>query len=589
MAGQTGLTPLSGGEASGNVLIPITVTVTSEPKPGAGEGGRISPTPTPTITPTISTTPGITVTPSITPSVGVTRTPTPTPSVTKSATPTPTPSKVLGIVSSSQAEARQLFNDKFRVIIGFDGQIQTDQNGPGEFRRAAGWGADRSTFTWKRFLTLEDNSYNPYAPNLSPWSLKAWYKWGCRKFHFHNPFGKVAIGRTQQLVYEIDQFLNARDGLTYNGQVQNTPCPWMVADFVPVIRALTTGTRGTLDQATWDAWTSGPDAWFNPAEPIDLIVYVGGMADPGIALDANSGSIEGYSAYIDRWENLFATNPRAAARRLRESVQPLINAYCKIGFDASVASPGPVPGDNVALANMDRALQRGWWDFWKWLETRIGKDRMYVESHPFKKGTGRTNPYLGYNVIADDDWSTSKCCPVQPTGSQGPHATSEMGAVEFWRCLWQQTPTACPLIVSIKDGVRTLERYSFLESATQSVQTITSAYDPTVQERRLIPGTCCSPNHNYYWADLWASIIAFHLLEKQHSRGEVYPEQNITKQGIMVSSTILQILPEAYPNDPRWERQFGNRFPTATSFVNYLAGLIDIKKRSQDTVFNPNL
>lgn len=560
-------------------VIPITVTVTLEPKPDTGiGGGGISPQESAFPTPSPTDTPNVTPSASGAPASA---SPTPTPTVT------PTPSMIQGILASSQAEASQLFRERFRVMFGFDGQISTSQNQAGEVRRAAGWGADKSTFTWKRFVTLED-SYNPYgvgsgypAGTLNPWSLKKWYQWGCRQFHFHNPFGKVVQGKTQQLVYEVDQFLNARDGLTINGQVQNTPCPWMVNDFVNVVRALTTGTRGRLDQATWDSWTTGPEAWFNPNEPIDLIVYIGGMAD-------FPDGDEGYGTYISRWQNLWNTNPRAAARRLKESVQPLISAYCKIGFDAVVASPGPVPGDNVALSVQNRVMQQGWWDFWKWLETKIGKNRIYVESHPFKKGTGRANPYLGYNVIADDDWSTSQCCPAT-TGSQGPHATSEMGAVEFWRAIWQQAPTRTPLLSTMKGGVRTLERYAFLESDPLSVQSVTSEFDASVTERRLTPANCCSPNHNYYHSHLYASIAAFHMLEKQHIRGEPNPAANITKAGILIPSTILQVLPQSFAGDSRYVKQFGYRFPTAASFVQYLAGVIDKKKRAQDTVFDPFL
>lgn len=54
---------------------------------------------------------------------------------------------------------------------------------------------------------------------------------------------------------------------------------------------------------------------------------------------------------------------------------------------------------------------------------------MYIESYPFKNG-GESNPYLGYGIISDDDWSYSKW--VQP-GPDGPHMTSELGQVEFWR------------------------------------------------------------------------------------------------------------------------------------------------------------
>ena len=457
------------------------------------------------------------------------------------------------------AEASSIFNSKFRVQFGFDGTHSSTLNGPGEVRRAAGWGADSTQFTWKRFVTLED-AYNPYPNQLNPWSLKKWYLWGCRKFHFHCPFGRVAEGRNQGMVYEVDQYLTAKNGLTVGGQVQNTACHWMVCDFVVVIKALTTGKKGALDAATWNAWTTGPDAWFNPSEPIDLIVYVGGMADPAVS-DAAFG------AYIDRWEALFKANPAAGLNRLKASVAPLISANCKIGFDASVASPGSVPGANVSLAAQNIELQKGWWTFWKWVETKIGKQRMYVESHPFKKD-GFSNPYLGYNVIADDDWSYSKCCPAQPEGGSGAHMTSEMGEAEFWRCIWQNAGNRTPLISTTTGDVTVAERYAFLE--TKSITSFPCEFNNST-ELRLTTATCCEANHNYYWGDLWADIIVYHLLDKQHIRGETNPEGNNTKSGIMVGTSLLQILPSAFVGDPRYDRQFGVLFKTKDSFIQHLA------------------
>lgn len=558
-------------------VIPITVIVTQPPKPGSGSGidggGEQPVTPSPT--------PSVTVTPSVSPSAG----PAPSPSVTPTATVTPTPSQTAGIVSASTTIAQELFDRKFRVMFGFVGSGSTisEQNIGSEKRRVGGWHIDHSEFTWKKWISLENEGvYNPYPGQLNPWSLKKWYKWGCRRFHLHNPFGMVPANSSQALVFEVDQYVNAKNGLTYNGQTLNTPSPWLVNDFVNVFRALTTGTRGRLDQATWDAWTIGPDAWFNPAEPIDVIIYIGALADPS---GAGGGS---YSTYIQRWQQYFNTNPKAAERRLRESVAPFISAYCRIAFDAAVVSPGPVPGDNVAITVQNRTMQRGWWSFWKWLESKIGKDRMYVESHPFKKGTGRPNPYLGYNVIADDDWSNSRCCPYT-TADSGPHATSEMGDVQFIRAVFQGTSNALrnPLISSVKDGVRTLERYSFLENIDpSSIITVSSEIDPTISERRLAVANCCSANHNYYWYHLYPAMIAYHMLEQISIRGEPYPQKNITDSSLMVGNSTLQVLPAAFSGDTRYFDQFGYRFSTSTQFVQYLAMLIDKKKRADDSIFS---
>ena len=469
---------------------------------------------------------------------------------------------------SSLAQAKQLFNDRFRVRFNFDGAMETTENGPGEHRRAMGFGGDKSSFSWKGFLTL-DNCYNPYPGQLNPWSLKAWYKWGCRKFHLHCPFGKVADGHKQGLVYEVDQFLNARDGLTLaDGTVQNTPMPWLVQDFVPVFRALTTGQRGSLDAATWDSWTVGPDAWFNPAEPIDAIIYVGAMADPGTDL--------AYAEYVARWNRLFNSNPSAAAKRLRDSVTPFIDANCRLAFDAAVASPGAVSGQRISTAVQGTALQKGWWVFWTWVGIRIGKSRMYVESHPFRKA-GQACSYLGYNVIADDDWSAT---PVVPPGPDGPHMTSEMGEAEFWRAIWQNTNESTPL-VAYKDasGALVPGRYSFLEPLGQSVQTPSG-------NLRLAPACCCDKGHNYYYSHLYHSLIAYHLLEPQHTFGETAPRRNITRSGMLVPNSLLQVLPPAYSGDPDHSQQFGARFKTSDDFVGWLAACIDRRRETQSEVYD---
>ena len=474
-------------------------------------------------------------------------------------------------------QAKQLFNDKFRVIFGFDGEETVSSNGPNEFRRAVGWGGEESTFSWSRFITLEDN-FNPSPGQLNPWSLKKWYQWGARKFHFHNPFGKIARGKSQELVYEVDQFLNAKNGLTINGELQNTKMPWLVNDFVAVVKALTTGQQGTLDQATWDSWTVGKDAWFNPAEPIDLIVYIGSLADPHISDHA-------YGVYIDRWEEHFKRSPTGALNRLKASVQPLIDANCRIAFDAACVAAGPIPGKNIPFERQCIELQKGWWSFWKWINKKIGKDRVYIESHPFK-ANGEANPYLGWNVISDDDWSTSLCCPAEPTGSGGPHMTSEMGNAEFIRCLWQTAPTRTPLISRTDaNGNEIPERYWFLKDVPSAVE-VKSEYTG-LPEKRLSSPTCCSAGHNYYWHDVYSSVIAYHLLEKQNIRGEINEVGNITRSSILVPNTLMQILPTAYEGDPRNSQQFAAEYPTSEEFTKYIATLIEAKKASEGTMYIP--
>jgi hypothetical protein len=460
---------------------------------------------------------------------------------------------------------KELFDKKFIVRFNFDGSVSTSQNSNAqEKRRAVGFDGDKSSFTWKRFITLED-SYNPYLGELNPWSLKKWYQWGCRRFHFHNPFGKVAAGNSQELVYEVDQFLNAKNGLTINGVVQNTPMPWLVNDFVSVIKALTTGQQGTLDSQTWTDWTSGPNAWFNPSQPIDLIVYIGGMANPG--------SDSAYKIYVDKWNALFTATPTIAARRLKDSVAPLIEARCRIGFDAAVASPGAVPGDHIPLAVQNERLQKGWWTFFKWVTTTIGKDRVYVESHPFYINN-KTNSYLGYNVIADDDWSYT---PVVPSGM---HMTSEMGDVEFLRAIWQNTEITTPLISSEKNNEFIKERYWFLHNSHYAIK------NETTKETRLSPADCCEKGHNYYWATLYDKIIAYHMIEKQNTRNEINERKNITNSAILVPNTLLQVLPSSYADDPNWKLQFGNLYRSSQDFIKYLDYILDKKKTTEDIIYS---
>jgi len=555
-----------------------TPTVTFTPEPGgkggqAGDGGfLLSPTPTTTITPTV------------TPSPSVNASPAPTPTVTPSALRYES-----ALLSSAGAdEAELLVNTRLKVNFGFDGAITTSS---GANYRAVSWGCDHPNHTWFNWLTLDNSplNYNPYAggvgpggTNLSPWCLKTWYQAGYRSFHFHCPFGKVQSGqgKVQELVYEVDQFLNARDGLTINGVVQNQPCTHLTNDFVPVFKALCTGLQGTLTNEQWTVLTT----WFDPNSPIDLTVYIGGMCIPG--------NDSAYSAYVDRWEALAASdrNGTAALNRLKASVAPLLEIGCKIGFDAMVASPGGTVGLNVQVSQINRRLQTVWITFFKWLERKIGKSKIYVESHPFRTPAGTTNPggrnpYLGYNIIADSDWYASYCCSSDPSNTYGPHASSEYGAIEVWHALWTGSPQRTPLIYSQQTGTQVIkwEKYSFLygldPNATQIVQ---SEQRPDHKELRLIPGTCCSPGHNYYWHHLFPEIIAYHLLDETAvlTNSDPSPTSVVAKSCFMIPNTLMQVLPTASVGDPRYSKQFAVRYPTKSALISFIASVLD--QRAQD-------
>lgn len=363
------------------------VTPTTTYSPGSGKGGNIldgevPPTPTPTNS--------ITPTPSVTTSVAASATP----------TPTVTPSNLVyktALIPSTVELASRIVEQRLRVNFGFDGAVTSAS---GINYRAVSWGCDNPAHTWESWLTLENTpgGYNPYAGGsgpggtaLNPWSFKTWYQAGYRNYHFHCPFGKVQSGQgdVQELVYEVDQFLNARDGLSINGVVQNQPCPHLTNDFVAIFKALCTGQQGTLTNQQWTNLTT----WFDPASPIDLTVYIGGMCTPY--------GDTAYRAYVTRWEQLAAIDRSGttALNRLKASVAPLLEIGCKIAFDAMVASPGLTPGYNITFDQVNRRLQTVWISFFKWLERRIGKSKIYVESHPFRTQPGTSSPAQEMRIL----------------------------------------------------------------------------------------------------------------------------------------------------------------------------------------------
>lgn len=559
----------------------ITPTVTQTLLQGGNKKteaifGGAGPLPTPTLTSTITPTPS----PS---SVGPV-TPTPTPSVT------PSSIAFRGGVIDNERLARQLVDEGLKVLYGFDGVISSDEGGG---RRAVGMGGDKNTFSWYRWLTLDDG-YNPSPGQLNPWSFKKWYQAGYRRFHFHCPFGKVQMGsvygeRDEGLVYQVDQFLNARDGLgSVNGQVQNQPMPWLTNDFVEVFRALATGTRGTMTGQKWQQLLT----WFDPVGgKVDITVYIGSMAG-GFSNDPC------YNNYIARWESYIQTIGKAGTlARLKASVEPFIAAQCRIAFDACVVAPGPVPGLHVPTSgpgSISKELQGVWWQFWKWLELKVGKNRMMVEAHPFRYGNtsargGTINPYLGYPVCVDANWFSSLCCSSNPVEQPlGPHASSEWGNVELFQATWMTAQEYCPLAERWNKNSPSdvsLEKFAFLKALypNEFVQ-LDSAFDPLYKEMRLASPTCCGAGHNYGWNHLFPHIAAYMLIDKNAplTRNDPNPASSTVKSGFMLPSTLLQILPESFPNDPRYSQQFGSKFPTKALFVEFIEKILDNRQSEQD-------
>lgn len=225
-------------------------------------------------------------------------------------------------------------------------------------------------------------------------SISEWYKWGIRKFHIHQPFGKVTRGVYGQTsgsnqatinalisagntvtpeasVYQIDSYQLCRDGFIHpeTGHTGNIPMPWLTNDvvdgitqgFVPLFKALITGTAGDLSQDTWRRLTGigGASAWYNPEDPIEIIAYNGGL---------------NHETY-ERWKAYFESDPVVARQRLRESYEPYARAGMRLAIDALVVSPGPVVGENDLMSDEYKFVFRGSdSDDWKLVNKLTGEE-----------------------------------------------------------------------------------------------------------------------------------------------------------------------------------------------------------------------
>jgi hypothetical protein len=430
------------------------------------------------------------------------------------------------------------------VTYNFDGTVQPAN----PLYRAISWGADNPAFTWLKFVQGEfpfANGYNPHPGRDHPWSLKAWYKWGARQFHLHMPFGRPYVVNPpsagqqnyEHLSYQADAYLCAVEGFFDNGILYNAPMGYLATTFERIWKTLITGTKHCTDAE----WTSLLQ-WFDPSDPIKVIVYNGTI----------SKLHDTYENQYPRWSRLFNENYDAALARLKESVKPFINCGMQISLDALAIAPGAIPGQYIPTSQLSSNAQAGWWEFYNWLVSRVGIENLYCEAHPEKRQNllnGRTDPspYLGLNVMSAEDWS------YFPASTQVSfHKMSELGSVKYLRC--PQWGSVGPKTRRI-NPVLSPARYADLS------QYGVTASDGELRIDRLAQNTYFGTAFEHIYA-------ARNLLDRYDQEGDKRFEYNTTKPGYMMNCVSLQEYPTSW--GATGTQRFIDRFPTIGSLGQYL-------------------
>ena len=490
----------------------------------------------------------------------------------------------------SVEEMKALIRDRMAVDFPFSGQVSVGTISGIPYNltgfRAMGYNANNDPdWRWMSFITgfsggmsggtnnweyRDDAAARGITPGNATWGnyeysrilpescLRKWYEWGVRRFALHSPFGRnhrgihgqtagssstfiaglTALGLTwtaEPLVYDIDAFLNTRDGLVVNGRTACRAMPWLTDDvvdgkvqgFVPLFRALITGSSAGLPQDVWENLTGigGPSAWYDPNDPIEVTAYCGAL----------------HQETYERWKTLAETNPQAFRSRLEESYRPFIRAGMRIGLDACPNSPGATVGINAQMSDAEKtigsgwfnsrnqqqttttsfanptwrnsvtrssdnlgyqlnlpasgvyapprdanglpigtlgstfgnALDAGWWDFFQnWLIPQAGgKNNLFIEAIPrtFKvNGVTFNNPYLGHPVISGEEYAQAGFVD----SLERHHYNREHGPVEFRRYLFGGNPLIA-VGVSASNGIAvnrfdatfgfTYDKYWFLQ------------------------------------------------------------------------------------------------------------------------------
>lgn len=431
------------------------------------------------------------------------------------------------------------------VVYNFDGANQPTYFG----YRATSWGGDNAAFTWLKFVNGEfpfADGYNPHEGRDHPWSVKAWYKWGARQFHLHMPFGRPFVPTPapgfqnyEHLSYQADAYLCAMEGFYDSGIYYNAPMPFLTITFERIWRSLIEGKQ----YCTNEEWASLLE-WFNPNEPIKVIVYNGTISK----LPTESAIENQYP----RWTRLFNENYDLALNRLKASVQPFINCGMQIALDALTTCPGSVPGQYIPTTALGESAQKGWWEFFTWLKKTVGIENLYCEAHPEKRlnlltGNLDPSPYLGLNVIAAEDWSY-----FPSTTATTFHKMYELGSVRYLRCpYWGNV------------GPKTRRVNPYLSPARYADL---NEYGSKSQEDSEI--RIDRQDQSIYFGTAFEHIYAARNLKDRYDQeGDSRPEFNTTKPGYLMNPLCLQEYPAwGLPGTQR----FIDRFPSIEFLKKYL-------------------
>lgn len=446
---------------------------------------------------------------------------------------------------SVQQESNEDITKRIWIAYNFDGAIQPSYPA----YRATSWGGDNPAFTWLKFVNGEfpfANGYNPHPGRDNPWSLKAWYKWGARQFHLHMPFGRPYVVVTpppgsenyEHLAYQADAYLCAGEGLYDNGIFYNAPMPHLVATFERIWKTLITGKQHCTN-TEWDKITE----WFDPSDPIRVIIYNGAISGASGAVAENQ---------YPRWSRLFDNNYDAALARLKTSVQPFINCGMQIAIDALAGAPGPIPGQYISTDALSARAQMGWWEFFNWLKTEVGAENLYCESAPEKRlnlftGNLDPSPYLGLNVMAAEDWSYFPASTAQTF-----HKMSELGEVNYLRATYWG---------SVGPKTRRVNPYlspaRYFDLNAYGV----SAADGEIRIDRLA--------QDIYFGTAFEHIYAArNLKDRFDQEGDQRQEFNRTKPGYIMNPLSLQEFPLSW--GAAGTQRFIDRFPSIMHLKDYL-------------------
>lgn len=539
--------------------------------------------------------------------------------------------------------------------------------------RRSGYGQDSDTnWRWLSFITgfsggFTAGAYWPYRPaavsdgitagnpnfvnyswnnDMEKTSIAEQYKWGIRRFHIHQPFGRVAFGYNQEsMQYQMDSFVCARDGFRDDSIIVpsdnparleekrfgNIPMPWTTNDvvdgitqgFVPLWKALITGTAGDLSDDMWKRLTGigGPSAWFDPSDPITVSAYTGSINhetfrrwrrwfDAGDAVGIDTGGI---------------SSKVYARQRMEDSLSPFIRTGMRLGFDALSVASGPVVGqyskshfpsktnsfllyDANQFPGCDACANQGgiegntlgvttdaaWWNFFStYAVPQLGRNNIYTEATPYRQANGAANPYLGFPVITVDEFGRAGF-----GGVNGAHHPSEMGEVEIARSThWAANPHIGK--IHLATGKATLNgEYWFLGASAGRLEGLPGdpigtggSGLPAIEQSSLVEqylratGLHVAGNPSpagyasgYSGVQLWgAYTLAKHLVRKQVHQNEPNAIGDKTFSTTLMSSDMIFPLPTQVKNEQYAitgiSGDFITNFPTITDYAKWLAPL----------------